>query len=187
MAKSIKKSKEERIGAPIPYEKRINVPKTELEKKGVRHKELRENVLKLTAEKKATSSAYTAQIKELNDEERSLLEVIDSGTETIEVEAWPVYNYQTGNVRIVEKETGKQLDERAMTLEERDNPILDYMEPAAEGSESVSEEEAAEEAAAKANAEARAAKKAAKKAASKTKEVTHKPTGKPRGRRKAAG
>lgn len=185
MTKAIKKSDDERIGKPIKFQKEVNVPKSERELKLIRHKKLREEVLETQSEKSRVNSEFNAHIKALNKEEVDLLKVIDTGTETVEVDAWPIFNYRTGNVRILEQSTGKQLDERAMTPEELKTPILDYMEPSAQGS--ASEEEADEEAAAKANAAARDAKKAAKKAASKAKKtVEHSPTDKPRQRRARA-
>ena len=72
----------------------------------------------------ALGAKHRKRLREIKKEESRLARERTTGTKLAQVEVEEVKNFETNTVKIVRKDTGAQIEERAMTAKEREQLTL---------------------------------------------------------------
>jgi len=104
------------------YEELVECPLTpeDQDAKRLRLETVDREIIRLEEEKKAASKVFVNQIKPLQAERESILEALDAGTEKRMVECYERRDDRLGKVEIRRVDTDEVVEERAMTIEERE-------------------------------------------------------------------
>lgn len=76
-------------------------------------------IIEVTEEKRSENSNYNTELKDLRAQQRALLEAIECGEETVTIQVYDKFVYETNTVEICKADTHEVVDRRAMTAEER--------------------------------------------------------------------
>jgi len=101
----------------------VDVPTEETGARMTRLLEVLNKIDATEADKASRVSDFNAEIKQLNKEAHKLREAITTGKERRDVECYEQPDERRNIVFIVRASDGKVIDERAMTLEDRQEPL----------------------------------------------------------------
>jgi hypothetical protein len=120
---------------------RIQVGKAGMAEKNAEFLTVNREIDKVADEKAGSVSGFNQQLKDLRKKRKSLMDVMEEGFETIEVDAYERVNDQLMQIETVRRDNGKVVEEltRPMSAEERQLGLED-VKPRGRGRRRKSEE-----------------------------------------------
>lgn len=126
----------------------------------VRLAEVDGNINTTEADKASRVSDFNSDLKQLRKERNKLLEAITTRREKREIECYQVPDERRGIMATIRKSDGKVIDERALTIEERQTPLpFRGKTPEEQAADAANDGEQAEDAEIQAQSDATAAGK----------------------------
>jgi hypothetical protein len=122
---------------------RVQVNKAGMAEKNAEFLAVNRKIDEVAAEKAAASADYNERLKALRLQRKTLMDVMDEGFETVQVDAYERVNEQLMQIETVRRDTGKVVDEltRPMSADERQLSI-DDVKPRGRGKRAETADEA---------------------------------------------